>query len=85
MLILLPPSEGKSAPRRGRPLRLDDLSFPALYDARGTMLDALTGLCRGDAHAAAGVLGLGTTQLDEVARNAALREAPTARPDQPEQ
>ena len=82
MLILLPPSEGKSAPRRGRPLRLDDLSFPALYDARGTMLDALTGLCRGDAHAAAGVLGLGTTQLDEVARNAALREAPTARADQ---
>jgi cytoplasmic iron level regulating protein YaaA (DUF328/UPF0246 family) len=81
VLILLPPSEGKAVPRRGRPLRLDDLSFPGLYDARGTMLEALTDLCRGDAAAAATVLGLGTTQLDEVARNAALREAPTARAD----
>lgn len=82
MLILLPPSEGKAAPRRGRPLRLDALSFPELYDARGAMLDALTGLCQGDAEAAAATLGLGATQGDEVARNAALADAPTARADQ---
>ena len=30
MLILLPPSEGKDVPRRGRPLDLSDLSFPDL-------------------------------------------------------
>ena len=72
MLILLPPSEGKSAPRRGHPLRLGALSFPELYDARAEMLDALTTLCRGDADAAAATLGLGTTQIDEVGRNAAL-------------
>lgn len=82
MLILLPPSEGKAAPRRGRPLRLDALSFPELYDARGAMLDALTGLCQGDAEAAAATLGLGATQGGEVARNAALADAPTARADQ---
>jgi len=81
VLILLPPSEGKSAPRRGHPLRLGALSFPELYDARAEMLDALTTLCRGDADAAAVTLGLGTTQIDEVGRNAALPEAPTARAD----
>ena len=45
------------------------------------MLDALTTLCRGDADTAAATLGLGTTQIDEVGRNAALPEAPTARAD----
>ncbi len=82
MLILLPPSEGKAAPRRGRPLRPDDLSFPELYGAREAVLDALVDLCSQDAPAAAARLGLGATQLDEVARNAALRQAPTARVDQ---
>jgi len=81
VLILLPPSEGKAAPRRGHPLRLDTLSFPGLYAARHEMLDALTSLCSGDAEAAGATLGLGTTQRDEVARNAALLDAPTARAD----
>lgn len=85
MLILLPPSEGKSVPRRGKPLDLPTLSFAALAHARRTVLDALVSLCTtptadGTAEAAA-VLGLGRTQLDEVARNALLREAPTARVD----
>ena len=81
MLILLPPSEGKAAPRRGHPLRPEELSFPQLYAARVQMLDALTTLCAGDPDVAAGTLGLGSTQADEVARNAALRDAPTARAD----
>ena len=34
MLILLPPSEGKTAPRRGTRLDLDRLSFPGLSGAR---------------------------------------------------
>ncbi|MFZ5849399.1 MAG: peroxide stress protein YaaA [Actinomycetota bacterium] len=89
MLILLPPSEGKTAPRRGRPLDLAALSFPALTEARSEVLDALVSLCTtggadaaGDAGKAAEVLGLGKTQADEVARNAELRTAPTARADQ---
>ena len=89
MLILLPPSEGKTAPRRGKALDLGALSFASLTDARAEMLDALVTLCTtggaddmGDAAKAAEVLGLGKTQADEVARNAALREAPTARADQ---
>lgn len=86
MLILLPPSEGKTAPRRGRPLALDRLSFSGLTEARSEVLDALTTLCTpdgpGDAGTAAEVLGLGSTQADEVLRNADLRTAPTARADE---
>lgn len=85
VLILLPPSEGKTAPRRGRSLDLDALSFPALREARADVLDALVTLCTTDSPAgqekAAAVLGLGRTQLDEVARDAALLTAPTARAD----
>ena len=79
MLILLPPSEGKSAPRRGRCLDLGTLSSPVLTDARERILDALINLSeRPDA---AQVLGLGGTQSDLVALNARLRTAPTARAD----
>jgi cytoplasmic iron level regulating protein YaaA (DUF328/UPF0246 family) len=82
VLILLPPSEGKRAPRRGSPLALGSLSFPELRDDRDLLLDALTGLCTGRAPAvAAQVLGLGRTQRDEVALDAVLRQAPTARAD----
>ena len=41
MLLLLPPSEGKTAPRRGAPVDLDTLSSPALNPLRATVLDAL--------------------------------------------
>jgi cytoplasmic iron level regulating protein YaaA (DUF328/UPF0246 family) len=81
VLILLPPSEGKTAPGRGRPLDLDALSFPKLYGARADVLDALVTLCSRDEETAAQVLGLGRTQSAEVGRNAALRTAPTARAD----
>ncbi|NUR10216.1 MAG: peroxide stress protein YaaA [Nocardioidaceae bacterium] len=79
MLILLPPSEGKTAPRRGKPLDLATLSFPHLSAHRVEVLEALLSLCTSDG--AADVLGLGRTQTDEVARNAALTSAPTARAD----
>ena len=82
MLILLPPSEGKAAPRRGAALDLSRIASPALTDARERMLTALVDLCSGpDADRAAAVLGLGPTQLDLVHRNAGLRSAPTARAD----
>jgi cytoplasmic iron level regulating protein YaaA (DUF328/UPF0246 family) len=78
VLILLPPSEGKSAPIRGPALDLDRLSFPELNDRRARMLDELGALCSGDVEKAADVLGLGPRQHGEVTRNAALRDAPTA-------
>lgn len=81
VLILLPPSEGKSAPTRGKPLDLAGLSFPMLHHARAEVLDALVELCTSDDAKAVEVLGLGPTQADEVRRNAALATAPTARAD----
>lgn len=82
MLILLPPSEGKTSPRRGRPLDLDSLAFPALTAHRAEVLDALVTLCTTDQPAStAEVLGLGPTQTAEVAANARLAVAPTARAD----
>ena len=38
-LILLPPSEGKWAPARGKPIDLDGLSFPGLTRLRDGLLD----------------------------------------------
>ena len=82
MLILLPPSEGKAAPRRGRPLDLGSLSFPALHEARAEVLEALVAFCTtAEPTDAAAVLGLGPTQTGEVVRNQRLADAPTARAD----
>ena len=82
MLILLPPSEGKTSPRRGKPLDLGSLSFPGLTTQRSEVFDALVSLCATEQPTAARMLGLGRTQADAVASNARLRVAPTARADQ---
>jgi cytoplasmic iron level regulating protein YaaA (DUF328/UPF0246 family) len=81
VLILLPPSEGKAAPRRGKRLDLESLGFPSLTEARGQAIDALVDLCSADPVHAAKVLGLGPTQAEDVRRNAGLRGAPTTRAD----
>lgn len=81
MLVLLPPSEGKTTPESGSPLDLETLSAPDLTGVRRRVLDALVKVCEGNATRAVKRLGLGPTQLDELARNAALREAPTGRAD----
>jgi cytoplasmic iron level regulating protein YaaA (DUF328/UPF0246 family) len=81
VLILLPPSEGKTAPRRGKPLDLASLAAPSLTGTRTTLLEALTTLCRDDPDKAAAVLDLGPAQRDLVHRNAGLEAAPTARAD----
>lgn len=79
VLILLPPSEGKAAPRRGKPLDLADLSSPELTPARAQVIDALVALSgRVDAPE---VLGIGASQLDLIGLNANLRTSPTARAD----
>jgi cytoplasmic iron level regulating protein YaaA (DUF328/UPF0246 family) len=81
VLILLPPSEGKATPKRGKPLDLGSLSFPSLTQAREQALAALVDLCSADAERAARTLGLGTTQLEDVRRNRDLATSPTARAD----
>ncbi len=81
VLILLPPSEGKHSPVRGRSLDLDALAFPELSGARSSLLDELVRRCRDDPRSMQQVLGLGPTQADEITRNGLLREAPTARAD----
>ena len=58
MLILLPPSEGKTDPGRGKPLELTSMSLPSLTPARERVLDALVALCRDQPDHAATVLGL---------------------------
>jgi uncharacterized protein len=81
VLILLPPSEGKAAPRRGKPLDLTTLSFPGLGPTRERMLAALVDLCSGDHDLAARALGIGPTQRDLLDLNSRLPCSPTARAD----
>ena len=76
MLVLLPPSEGKTAPRRGAPVDLDALSFPSLNPMRAKVLDALVEVsARPDA---TGLLHVSPGLHDEVARNVDLRTAAAA-------
>jgi hypothetical protein len=81
VLILLPPSEGKTRPQEGPPLALDELSFPRLTPVREQLLRTLVKLSSGNSKRAAEVLGLGPTQSDAIAVNAVLPDEPTARAD----
>lgn len=76
MLILLPPSEGKAAARKGDPLVLEDLAFPELTKARRTVLTALKAASgHDDAHA---LLGVGASLAEDVRRNLVLEAAAAA-------
>ncbi|WP_315093809.1 peroxide stress protein YaaA [uncultured Cellulomonas sp.] len=77
MLVLLPPSEGKTPPRaRGPLLDLDALSAPGLARVRERVLDALIEVSASPE--AMRVLGVGASLSAEVARNVHLRTAATA-------
>jgi uncharacterized protein len=78
VLVLLPPSEGKTAPRRGAPADLDRLAFPELTERRERLLRALAALSGGPAGAALEALGLSDGQAAELERNSVLRTAPAA-------
>ena len=41
MLVLLPPSQGKASPARGRRVGLSTLVYPRLREARGRLIDAV--------------------------------------------
>ena len=76
MLILLPPSEGKTPAITGSAFDLDKLHFPGLTDARKQVLAALADASSADdAH---GVLGVGPSLAAEVRRNTVLHAEPCA-------
>jgi len=77
VLILLPPSEGKTAPADGPRPEIASLSFPALNPLRTKLLAELIRVCAKDPQAAS-ILGLGPRQLDEITVNAHLRKAACA-------
>jgi cytoplasmic iron level regulating protein YaaA (DUF328/UPF0246 family) len=79
VLVLLPPSEGKTdAPGGAPPVDLAALAPPELTPERERLVAKLDGLTRIDPKRALKALGLGKSQSDEVARNAELLSAPAA-------
>lgn len=76
MLVLLPPSETKLDGGDGPPLRLEALSHPDLDPLRKELVDEVVELAA-DAEASRAALGISAAQSAEIARNAALRTAPT--------
>ena len=79
MLVLLPPSEGKSAPAAGAPVDLDKLSFAAeLTESRRRLLAALAALSALPLAEAVATLGVSAGQAGEVEVDAGLRRAPAA-------
>jgi len=78
MLILLPPSEGKTAPAMGAaPVDLDSLAYTAeLGERRAALLEALEALGGKPVAKAIEQLAISKGQAGEVAIDAALRRAP---------
>lgn len=76
MLILLPPSEGKTAPLEGSSLDFNDLLFPELSGERRTVVQELqVASSLLNAHE---VLKVGKSLTDEITANINLLDAPTA-------
>lgn len=79
MLILLPPSEGKSAPVVGDPVDLAALPYADLLgERREKLLDALERLATLSRGRAVAMLGVSKGQAGEVDVDARLRVAPAA-------
>jgi cytoplasmic iron level regulating protein YaaA (DUF328/UPF0246 family) len=77
VLILLPPSEGKAAPRRrGRSVDLDALGLPELTSTRAAVRAALAAVS--GAPDALSVLGVGESLRADVEQNTRLASTPAA-------
>lgn len=79
VLILLPPSEGKYAPKRGAALTLDGLSSPSLTPARSEVIDALVDWCTNAPATAMDGLAIPKTQPELLELNTGITTTPTAR------
>src|SRR5699024_1575899 len=76
MLILLPPSEGKTPPENGSPLDFNQLLFPELSGERRTVVQELQAVSsQPNAHE---ILKVGKSLTDEILANQHILEAPTA-------
>jgi cytoplasmic iron level regulating protein YaaA (DUF328/UPF0246 family) len=76
VLILLPPSEGKTPAAKGHPFDLHELQFPELNPAREEVLAALAHISHSpDALAQ---LGVGASLAADVERNTRLHDEPSA-------
>jgi cytoplasmic iron level regulating protein YaaA (DUF328/UPF0246 family) len=79
MLILLPPSEGKTAPMTGPPVDLEALAYAGeLTESRRKLLGALAALAELPLERAVSMLAVSTGQAGEVAVDAELSSAPAA-------
>lgn len=78
VLVLLPPSEGKTPPARGPVLNPVELSFPSLSEQRVIVRDALATLCSGPATKARDILGISARMDTEIQRNASMSTQPCA-------
>jgi cytoplasmic iron level regulating protein YaaA (DUF328/UPF0246 family) len=76
--MLLPPSEGKSAPKSGAPLDLETLAFPEVNPLRERLLSNLERLATRKLPTALKALKLSEGQAGEVERDGLLRSAPAA-------
>lgn len=79
MLILLPPSEGKTAAEKGKPLNIDKFSRRELNDRRLKLISAVEKLANGPIAKSRAILGLSAKQDFEIERDRVLSSAPTAR------
>lgn len=77
MLVLLPPSEGKSRGGDGPPVDLAALSWPELTAVRERVARTLATVCQGNAERARKRLGLSLALDDDRAANAELWLSPT--------
>jgi hypothetical protein len=79
MLVLLPPSEGKTQPLDGEPVDLAALAYAGgLGEHREALLDALEGLARVSRKRAVEMLAISAGQAGEIEVDAGLRAAPAA-------
>jgi hypothetical protein len=79
MLILLPPSEGKTAPETGAPVDLEALAYAGeLTESRRKLLGALAALAELPPERAVSMLAVSAGQAGEVAVDAELSSAPAA-------
>jgi cytoplasmic iron level regulating protein YaaA (DUF328/UPF0246 family) len=77
MQILLPPSEGKTAPKNGAPVQLEALAYAGeLTESRQKLLAALVALAELPPARAVSMLAVSAGQAGEVAVDAELSSAP---------